>query len=445
MSIDDEVIDVTKHFHVVDAFDMPRLQYDYHRKVFSKSNTPPTLLGTAKDKAEMYRDRLNLVKQRLLRHERFCPTAMHLDKQSYIKITPIKALIGHDTQHFTLFGMLTQLEEGKYFLEDDDAHIELHMTNFKFDVGLFTDGTFVIVAGIYENDRGFIVNDISFPPPEPRITTDIYFPHVDFCGFPQTVVDEKRLQLEEETNDNVFFVILSDVFLDQPKVMMHLRRIFEKYENEKIPFAFILIGNFSSGQTANAGLNPQQYRDNFNHLAELIGQFKAIATQSRFIVVPGAQDPWGGNLLPQTPIPDLFTTRLRQKVKHITFASNPCRIRYCTQDIVLFREDIQNRLWRNALIHPNIEDHPNPANHVVRTVIDQGHLCPLPLSIRPIYWSHDHALRLYPLPHMLILADHSASYGINYNGTHCLNPGSFANSDYIFMEYHPSRKSSQQL
>lgn len=35
---------------------------------------------------------------------------------------------------------------------------------------------------------------------------------------------------------------------------------------------------------------------------------------------------------------------------------------------------------------------------MVRTVLDQGHLCPLPLAVRPIYWSHDHALRIYPSP-----------------------------------------------
>jgi DNA polymerase epsilon subunit 2 len=29
-----EAIDVTQHFHVADAFKMPRLQYNYHRKVF---------------------------------------------------------------------------------------------------------------------------------------------------------------------------------------------------------------------------------------------------------------------------------------------------------------------------------------------------------------------------------------------------------------------------
>lgn len=39
MSIDEsstEVIDVTQHFHVVDAFGMPRLLYDEHTRTFNK-------------------------------------------------------------------------------------------------------------------------------------------------------------------------------------------------------------------------------------------------------------------------------------------------------------------------------------------------------------------------------------------------------------------------
>lgn len=32
---DGDTIDVTQHFHAADAFQMPRLQYDYHRKAFT--------------------------------------------------------------------------------------------------------------------------------------------------------------------------------------------------------------------------------------------------------------------------------------------------------------------------------------------------------------------------------------------------------------------------
>jgi hypothetical protein len=39
-----------------------------------------------------------------------------------------------------------------------------------------------------------------------------------------------------------------------------------------------------------------------------------------------------------------------------------------------------------------------------------GHLCPLPLNQVPIRWSHDASLRLYPLPDLLLMADHYDQY-----------------------------------
>lgn len=36
MTIDDKPIDIAQHFHVVDAFDMPRMYYDIRRKGFVK-------------------------------------------------------------------------------------------------------------------------------------------------------------------------------------------------------------------------------------------------------------------------------------------------------------------------------------------------------------------------------------------------------------------------
>lgn len=38
------------------------------------------------------------------------------------------SLIGRDGGNFLLFGMLTQIEDGKLFLEDEDAHVELDVS-----------------------------------------------------------------------------------------------------------------------------------------------------------------------------------------------------------------------------------------------------------------------------------------------------------------------------
>jgi DNA polymerase alpha/epsilon subunit B len=40
---------------------------------------------------------------------------------------------------------------------------------------------------------------------------------------------------------------------------------------------------------------------------------------------------------------------------------------------------------------------------LVSSILEQGHLCPLPLHVRPIYWELDYTLRLTPLPHLVRL------------------------------------------
>lgn len=91
MTIDEshsETIDVTQHFHVVDAFSMPRLSYDEHSRTFHKTKAPTLLLGEAREKGEMYRERLILVRQRLLRNENFCPPSMQMtDSADFIKVS----------------------------------------------------------------------------------------------------------------------------------------------------------------------------------------------------------------------------------------------------------------------------------------------------------------------------------------------------------------------
>jgi DNA polymerase epsilon subunit 2 len=65
-----------------------------------------------------------------------------------------------------------------------------------------------------------------------------------------------------------------------------------------------------------------------------------------------------------------------------------------------------------------------------------------------VYWELDYALRLFPLPHLLVLADHAEQYqykkafsGGDATGDCCtvVNPGSFS-SDYSFVVYQPATR-----
>ena len=72
---------------------------------------------------------------------------------------------------------------------------------------------------------------------------------------------------------------------------------------------------------------------------------------------------------------------------------------------------------------------------LLHTLVQQGHLSPFPLGVQPVYWEHDYALRLSPLPDVLVLGEARESYEHSMGGMtlHC--PGSFgAESSFLFYE-----------
>jgi DNA polymerase epsilon subunit 2 len=76
------------------------------------------------------------------------------------------------------------------------------------------------------------------------------------------------------------------------------------------------------------------------------------------------------------------------------------------------------------------------------TLLEQGHLCPLPLTVQPVYWDFDYALRLYPLPTVVILADDCDEYNWVYENCAVFNPGSF-HRDSGFIVYRPGMQKTE--
>lgn len=70
------------------------------------------------------------------------------------------------------------------------------------------------------------------------------------------------------------------------------------------------------------------------------------------------------------------------------------------------------------------------ARKLVKTIVDQGHLSPFPLSTRPVLWDYASSLHLYPLPTALVLADAEAPpFTVTYEGCHVMNPGKLVAED----------------
>jgi DNA polymerase epsilon subunit 2 len=255
---------------------------------------------------------------------------------------------------------------------------------------------------------------------------------------------EKLRDQEIEHGQEGMFVVLSDVHLDSPSVIEKIDRMLEGYSDFSPLPIFVFMGNFTSKPLSGGTKAMISY---FDDLTNIICKYPNVAKEGRFVFIPGPNDPGITGVLPRGPIPNFFTSSLRSKVKHAIFASNPCRMRFFTKEIVFFRDDLVGKMRRHCLLEPredNDEDEmmsggsgqQQLSRHAIKTVLDQSHLSPLPLSASPIYWQHDHALRLYPFPDALIVGDRVDQYYENYEECDAINPGPFSNG-FNFVVYRP--------
>jgi len=426
---------------VIDAFSIPRFYYNAERKKFIPGPKDLPLFGAAKEKTAIFRERYAILLQRTMRHELFSPPAPGVDPgvmaPNKFKLKTIEHVLSSAVtgDKLVVLAMLAQIKEGRWYLEDPSGTVEVNVTSATFHTGLFVETSFVLAEGIYDGEF-FVLSAVGFPPSETSVDTRSYFGSINFFGSPQGRGKmSDKMALLEQKHSNATIVLLSDVFLDDPQVMEHLNILFTGY-SEAPPTAFVFMGNFSA---APYGVEKNEtFKQCFNSLADMIVLFSEILEESQFVFVPGPLDPGLSNILPRPPIPNCLTEYFCAKVPNATFASNPCRLQFCTQEIVVFREDIINRLSRTCICVPNVNT--LMADHLVKTLISQAHLCPLPLHSRPIYWSHDHALRLYPLPDLVVIGDKYDSYAINSSDCIVTNPGSFSRSGYEFKVYIPSTK-----
>ncbi|XP_025103951.1 DNA polymerase epsilon subunit 2-like isoform X1 [Pomacea canaliculata] len=426
---------------VFDAFSVPRFTYVQDRKKFVMSSSlglpDPALHGTALDKAALFLDRYSVLHQRTLRHDLFMKPALGSlpdDHSKKFQLQPVEYLVGSTArlQDVIVLGMLTQLKEGKWFLEDPTGTIQLDLSQASFHNGLFTDNSFVLAEGWYE-DNIFHVEAFGFPPAEPASTTRAYFGNLNFFGGSSSTCSKSSAKLRklEEENPDAMLVFVADLWLDNAKVMEKLRELFSGYSDFP-PLAFILCGHFLSCPAGQSHI--KELKEGFRTLSEIITEFPPLLSSSKFIFVPGPEDAGHPSIFPRPAIPNSITKEFRQKVPGAVFTSNPCRLQYCTKEIVVFREDIVTKMCRNCVRFPTDADIPL---HFTKSVISQAHLCPLPLHVCPVYWAYDAGLRLYPLPDLVVCADKFDPFTQSHADCTVTNPGSFPRSDFSFKVYYP--------
>ncbi|KAG5542651.1 hypothetical protein RHGRI_015705 [Rhododendron griersonianum] len=408
-----------------DIFIIPKFRYDPVKKFFYEHTGRIPIHGDASAKAFLYRDRFLLLLQRLYRDPDFSRPAFSTERSQFgsREISPIQSLIGLTGRRWVM-GVISQLEDGHFYLEDLTAAVEINLSNaisskcvvkteaYYFTVqDLFSDNDRVclrkhnslsrrrnalgwylseqdpplanmasgnrywslghhehlhVLAFFVEAIGWVLVKTCGFPPLENRDKSISAFPGIDFfgCG---TLTKEETLRFAdmEKRAVNYMFVVISDIWLDNKDTMTRLEEVLHEYEKQDVvPSLFIFMGNFSSLPCNLSSNSFSSLRSQFGELGQIIGACTNLMQQSRFLLIPGPDDPGPSTALPRCALPKYITEEFKKHIPNALFSSNPCRVKFCNQEIVFFRQDLLYRMRRSCLIRPSTEETSDPFKHV---------------------------------------------------------------------------------
>ncbi|OLY79543.1 DNA polymerase epsilon subunit 2 [Smittium mucronatum] len=228
-------IDERKLFSVIDAYDVPQLFYDSAKGSFVFSEKISKLIDSSKTikrsvnkrnaatdsnaKTELFRQRYDIIRQRLQRNDTYLRENQDGNLwNGYVFVDSVSSLKGREDQDFVIFGMLSQIEEGVYCIEDKEGRIRLDLSEISIsdveNTGIITLNSFVLVEG-HLIDETFVVNSLSQPPPEKISISKAAFQGVDFFGGPSFNHDVVTLKAIEDLDDNGAIIFASEVWLDR--------------------------------------------------------------------------------------------------------------------------------------------------------------------------------------------------------------------------------------
>lgn len=332
-----------------------------------RDTTKPSLFPPPSHKTLMFRNRYNLIHQRLLRNESFQTPTFDTAKaslkrsssnlgtaqQSY-KITPIANLLGRNGSNHMLLGLLTISPTGTLAISDLTGSIALDLTHAKpipEDGAWFTPGMIVLVDGTYEEDNDssgglggaggvggtlggkFIGFFIGGPPCERRsvtlgvsgtngegdITAGGGFGWVDFLGVgSERAVGSKMRRIEQkllkrsskddEAPGRGRVIIIGEVNLDIPRSLQALKKILGVYAaepEEDTPMTFVITGNFvQHAVMARGGSGGSiEYKEYFDSLASTLSDYPTLLQSATFVFVPGDNDGWASSFSAGAAVP----------------------------------------------------------------------------------------------------------------------------------------------
>ncbi|KAM0341535.1 hypothetical protein ACHAPU_009983 [Fusarium lateritium] len=350
---------------VIDAYDQPRFIYNVAKKHFEKDTSAPSLLPSASHKTTVFRNRYNVIHQRLLRNESFQSSAVSssrkrtldpsLSNQQSLKLTPIANLLGRHGSSHMLLGLLVVLPTGDLAISDLSGTIALDLSQavaIPHDSAWFCPGMIVLVDGVYEEEdesvgkglsgssgvggtlggrfQGFFIGQppcerrratlgISGPDGGQEQTIGGGFGWIDFLdvgseralGTKMRRLEDRLLRSraeEDATPSRGRAVIIGELNLDQPRTLQALRKILSTYASEpegSTPLTFVLMGNFTQHAVlARGGSGGSiEYKEYFDALASALGDFPTLLQSSTFVFVPGDNDGWVSSFTAGASVP----------------------------------------------------------------------------------------------------------------------------------------------
>lgn len=116
-------------FSVIDTFKVPKVVYDQGKKKFVLRKIEADLFPDASHKSKVFKHRLELLWHRTQRHELFTPLKFGETNDERYELTPIEYLLSESKiGHVYVMGLLSQLTEGQYYLEDTGGSIKIDLT-----------------------------------------------------------------------------------------------------------------------------------------------------------------------------------------------------------------------------------------------------------------------------------------------------------------------------
>lgn len=115
--------------NVIDGFRIPKIRYDEGKKRFVVEQSEPDLFSEPINKSLVFKERLELLWHRTLRHETFAPVKFGEVGAARQHLRQVEYLLSQSScNDVNVMGVVTQLTEGKYFLEDASGIVQINLS-----------------------------------------------------------------------------------------------------------------------------------------------------------------------------------------------------------------------------------------------------------------------------------------------------------------------------